>query len=336
MLLQINRWFVLVLLVVSLIAVGCSAPEPELDQVSVRLGWQPNGEFAALLNAQAEGFYAEEGLEVDIRTGGSGIDPLPLVASGSEDFGVPASSGLVAAAIANSNMPVTAVATLMQMTPSGYMYILDEGEEPGQRTAADFAGRIVGTQPEGYIYVQTLAKMAGLEDGDYELAPVSWGPEPLLTNPQQVNYFNGWATNQAWILDQEGIPWGMVYISDYIPFFADVIVARNDLIEENPELVRRFVRATMRGLQFAIDNPEKTAENVIAYGMPGLETEKLMWRSGIQNPMSVSEDTKIHGLGYMNPERWTSSMKVMHEDFGTLNRLPEVSEVMTNEFLPGQ
>lgn len=320
------------------------APEPALQKISVRLCWQNNGEFAALINAQAQGYYADEGLAVELRTGGSGIDPVPLVAGGSEDFGVVASSGLLAAAVANGNVPIKAVATLMQMTPSGYMYILEEGEEPGKRTPADFAGHTVGAQPEGWIYVQTLAKMHGLTEGDYEKKPgdkeygdyklIAAGYMPtLLMGGSTEAYFNGWATNQAWFLDQEGLDWGMIYISDYIPFYADLLFARSDYIEANPDLVRRFVRATLKGLQFAIDHPDKTAENVVNFGVEGLELEKVQWRMGIQNPLCVSEDTEEHGIGYMDPGRWTKTMEIMAK-IDQLDRIPEVEEVMTNEFLP--
>jgi len=324
----------LLLVVISITATLAPAFAQEstkLKKVSVRACWQLNGEFAAILNAMKEGFYAEEGLEVDLRTGGSGIDPLLLVAARSEDFGVVASSGLLAAAVANGKMPVKAIATLMQMTPSGYMYLLKEGEEPGQRTPKDFEGARVGAQPEGWLYVKTLAKMAGLSEDDYKLVPVSWGPEPLLTG--QIDYFNGWATNQTWILDQEGKRWGMIFISDYIPFYADLLFARTDFIEQNPDLVRRFVRATMKGLQFAIDNPEKTAANVVELGMPGLTLEQNIWRLRIQNPMCVSEDTKEYGLGHMDLQRWEKVMEVLHE-IGELERIPGVEEVMTDIYLP--
>lgn len=135
-----------------------------LQKLSVRLCWLKSGEFASLLNASAEGFYQAEGLEVDLRQGGAGIDPLPLVAGKSEEFGVVAGSGQLIAAVVNGKMPLKFIGTTSQKSPSGFMYLLKEGEQPNKRTPKDWKGAKVGVQAEGIITVRVIANQVGLTE----------------------------------------------------------------------------------------------------------------------------------------------------------------------------
>ncbi|MCL5108908.1 MAG: ABC transporter substrate-binding protein [Chloroflexi bacterium] len=312
-----------------------------LQRVSCRLCWLKNGEFAALLNAAAEGYYQAEGLEMDLRPGGAGIDPLPLVAGKSEEFGVVAGSGQLIAAVVNGKMPLKFIGTLMQKSPSGFMYLLKDGEQPDKRTPKDWKGAKVGVQAEGIITVKIIAAMNGLTEKDYEIVVAGTGPEQLLAG--QIDYFNGWNTNQAWTLQKAGKKWGFINSTDYIPHYADLLFARSDVLDANPDLAKRFVRATMKGLQLGIDNPKKTAENIVKLG-DKQDLEQNTWRMGVQNTMVTSDDTRKNGLGYMSPDRVKKISQIMYDTTeGTgadakrqLSRVPEANEVMTNDFLPGK
>ena len=303
---------------------------PVLQRVSVQLGWQNNGEFAAIHNAIGEGFYRDEGLDVTIKTGGSGIDPIPVVANRNETFGVSAGTAQMISAIANSKIPIKALAALGQTIPSGYMYFLKPGEQASQRTPKDWKGTIVCTQKTGFITARLLGKVVGLTENDFQVVEAGDAPDMLMAG--KCDYFNGWSTNQGWNLDQFGKPWSMIYSSDYIPAYPDVIFARSDYIDKNPDTVRKFVRATMKGLQFQVDNPTKTVLNVLKYGQEGLNAEQLTWRMGKQNPLATSSDTKTNGLGYMNPLKWQNLANQMVET-AEIKQAPNVNDMMTNDYL---
>lgn len=308
-----------------------ATPTPAPLKVSVQLGWQNNGEFAAIHNAIAEGYYAQEGIEVIIKTGGSGIDPIPIVANRNENFGVSAGTSQIVAAIANGKIPIKAVAALGQVIPSGYMYYLRPGEQAGQRTPKDWKGSTVCTQKTGFISVRLLAKLVGLAEAEFTLTEAGDAPDMLQAG--KCDYFNGWATNQGFVLDKDpNKPWSMIYISDYVPAYPDVIFARGDYIEKNPDVVRRFVRATMRGLQFQIDNPAKTVENVLKHGQEGLSRDQLVWRMGKQNPLASSADTEANGLGYMDPGKWQKLADTM-VGTGEIKQAPNAADMMTNDYL---
>lgn len=337
--------FVVVVIMTMLTACGVAAPTPTakivevtrvvpttvpLVRVGVQLGWQNNGEFAAVHNAIAEGFYRAEGLEVTIKTGGSGIDPLPIVANRNEIFGVSAGTSQIVAAVANSKIPIKAVAALGQTIPSGYMYYLNEGEQPGKRTPKDWKGKVVCTQKTGFIPARLIAGIVGLGEKDFTL--VEAGDAPDMLQAGKCDYFNGWSTNQGFVLDNAGKPWSMMFASDYVPAYADVIFVRTDYLQNNPEIVRKFVRASMRGLQFQIDNPAKTVENVLKYGQEGLNKDQLTWRMTKQNPLAASADTKTNGLGWMDAKKWKTLADNMVTT-GEIKVAPAAADMMTNDFL---
>ncbi|MHB1134744.1 MAG: ABC transporter substrate-binding protein [Chloroflexota bacterium] len=322
-------------------ATQAPAAAKPLQKLSARLCWLKNGEFAALINASVEGYYEAEGFDLDLRQGGAGIDPLPLVAGKSEEFGVVAGSGQLIAAVVNGKMPLKFIGALMQTSPSGFMYLLKDGEQPNKRTPKDWKGAKLGIQAESLIATRIIASMNGLAEKDYEIVVSGTGPEQLLAG--QVDYFNGWSNNQAWVLEKAGKKWGFINSTDYIPHYADLLFARQDYLEANPELAKKFVRATMKGLQFGLDNPQKTAENVVKLGEKQ-DLAQNVWRMGIQNQMVVSEASKKNGLGWMDPERIKKISQIMYDTTeGTgadarrqLSRIPEPSELMTNDYLPGK
>lgn len=122
-----------------------------------------------------------------------------------------------------------------------------------------------------------------------------------------------------------------------------MLFARADFLEANADLAKKFVRATMKGLQFGIDNPKKTVENIVKMGEKQ-DPEQNTWRMSVQNTLVTSDDTQKFGLGYINPERIKKIAQIMYDLMeGTgadakrqLSRLPEPSEVMTNDYLPGK
>ena len=107
-----------------------------MTEVSLQLKWYPQWQFAGYYVAQAKGFYLEEGLKVDIRSGGPGISPADEVSSGRADFGI-GSSHLVIDRI--QGKPVVAIAAILQQTPAAFMTLM----ESELKKPKDFGGKRV-------------------------------------------------------------------------------------------------------------------------------------------------------------------------------------------------
>ncbi|HNP89123.1 MAG: NMT1/THI5 like protein [Microgenomates group bacterium ADurb.Bin219] len=344
---QCFRGLVSILLVVAFL-VSCTpktnptpTPRPVLKVLQVPLGWLNNDEFIALQAAQQRGFFAEEGLDVTLVSGGGSTGFNPILAIGGMDnsvrIGVPAALSLVLSSKAEGT-DVIAIAALLQKEPSGFLTLIKNGRRA--QGPCDFDGRIVSMQTDGFWYVDFLGAVCPnkqLKSGrDFTVIPAGWTPDCLLSN--QCDYYCAWSTNQPFILSQQGMVEGKDYemflTADYLPFYyADVIVTSRVYATEHPEVVRAFVAAAVKGMQFVLDDPNKAIE--IASSIPGVEREHATWRIPAQNKLVVSEDTKEHGLGYMDLEKVQAMIDFLAAN-GQIKTSFRAEEVIDNSFLPGK
>ncbi len=335
-------WLVLALALVPLLG---AAPPAAGEPVEVRtqLGWLRNGEFAAIMVADAKGFFAEEGIRHRILDGGPGKNPVPLVGAGQAHFGITAGGNAVfQARLAPDPVDVVAVGTLLQRGPYAYITLADRGAP--DPTPKDLEGKTVGIQSDGEIFIRALARKHGLDLKKIKLEVVQANAEPLLVG--KVDFFTGWITNQTYQIEQEtakpdaparlrGKTWKAITFADHaIRTYSDVVFTTGRTLREQPELVRRYLRAVVRGMQFILDHPEESVQVVAGYPGQVEKADKLTWRWKIQNALAVSEDTRQHGLLWMNPAVW-DGMMAFYQEYEQIPRVLPTAEMMTNEFLPG-
>ena len=185
--------------------------------------------------------------------------------------------------------------------------------------------------------------MKGGEASKVNIVTVQGTAERLMVG--QVDFFLGWIVNQTYQIEQEsakpdapatikGKTWKATRFADFgIPLYVDTIFASGDTLKKNPELVRRYLKAVQRGMQFAIDNPAESIEILTKFPGQIEDAKKLAWRFKIQNPLYQSEDSKKHGLLWMNPEIWQKMIGFL-KDGDQIPKVIPASEVATNDFLP--
>ena len=322
-----------------------AAPPAAVAQMEVRtqLGWLRNGEFAPVMVAEAKGFFAEEGIRHRIMDGGPGKNPVPIVGAGQATFGITAGGNNVfQARLAKDPVDVVALGTLLQKGPYSYI-TLGNPSDPDPKPK-DLEGKVLGMQSDGDIFFKALAKKHGLDPAKVKVEVVQANAEPLLIG--RVDFFTGWVTNQPYLIEQEiakpdaparlrGKTWKAMRYADYgIISYSDVVFATGKTIRENPDLVRRYMRALTRGMQYILDHPEETVQMVAAFPDQVEKVDKLAWRWKIQNPLFTSEDTKKNGLLWMNPQIW-EGMMAFYKEYDQIPRVVPADEMMTNAFNPG-
>ena len=166
--------------------------------------------------------------------------------------------------------------------------------------------------------------------------------EPLMAG--KIDFFLGWMVNQTYQIEQEslkadapeavkGKTWKAMRFADYgIPLYVDVIFTSGDTLKKNPELVRRYLKAVQRGMQYNIDHPDESVEILAKFPGQIEDAKKLAWRFKLQNPLFQSEDSKKNGLLWMNPATWDQMIGFL-KDGEQIPRTIPASEVMTDEFL---
>ena len=319
-----------------------AAAQAPLNEVKIALSWLRNGQYSALMVADSKGYFAEEGLKVSFIDGGPGKNPIPTVGVGQAQFGVMSQSFVMSARLAPSPVDVVAVGALIQELPYVYIGLGNPGDpEP---TPKDLEGKRVGIQADGEMYLKAIAKRNNVDLSKIKVETVLANAEPLLVG--KVDYFTGQLHNQTYQVELEaakpdapahlkGKTWKVVRFTKYgVASYGDVLFTSGKMIKEDPETVRRVVRAVAKGMKFTIDSPAEAVKIVDAYPQQIERADKLTWRLKVQNPLNQSADTKARGLLWMDPKVWDDTM-AFYKEYDQIKTVAPASEMMTNAFNPG-
>jgi NitT/TauT family transport system substrate-binding protein len=317
------------------------AQATKLTDIKIALSWLRNGQYAALLAAEAKGYFAEEGLRASFIDGGPGKNPIPIVGVGQADFGVTSGAQLFQARAAASPVDIVAIGAMVQTLPYAFIKLADPGDP--DPVPKDLEGKTVGLQSDSAMFLEALGKRNGVDLSKVKVEIVLANAEPLMVG--KVDYFSGYINNQTYQIEVEaakpnapanlkGKVWKALLLSKYgVESYGDVLFATSKTIKDSPELVRKFMRAAARGLKFVIENPDEAVKVVDAFPDQVERSDKLAWRFKIQNQLSVSAETKSSGLMWMQPRIWEATMQ-FYFDYKQVPRVLPVGEVMTNAFNP--
>jgi len=325
------------LAVASLAAFGAQA---QSMSAVTQLGWLRNGEYAPIMMAEAKGFFKEEGIDHKIVDGGPGKNPIPIVAVGQAQFGL-ATNGMtvVTARLAKDPVDVVAVGTLFQQAPTSYISIAAPDAPPTK--PKDMEGKTLGTQVGTEFLFAAFARKTGIDASKVKVIPAQATVEPLMVG--KMDFFLGWIVNQTYQIEQEaakadapptvkGKAWRAIKLSDFgVRTYTDVIFTSGDTLKKNPELVRRYLRAVQKGMQYVIDHPDESVEVLAKFPGQAEDAKKLAWRFKLQNPLFQSDYSKKNGPLTMDPEVWADMITFLKEGDQIPKTVP-VAEVMTNEF----
>ena len=317
--------FAIVLLLVSGLLTACkpSKPTPKPGQVSVRLKWVHQTQFAGIYVAEQEGYYAEEGLAVELEP----IDldrqiTLQYVLAGENDIAIAAAEELIIAR--SEGRPVRAIAVIFRLTPLVYA----APKEAGINKPADLAGKTVGLSPgQGtYLYEAMMGQLDIDRSQINEVEVTTWD---LYECWQTADICAVYATSGLARANYDGVEATALWPSDYgVPFYADVIFTTDEFIEAHPDVVERFVRATLKGWQKAIGDPELATTATLAFD-PSLDHGFQLAAMKISIPLI---DTGKDTIGWMRPEIWQNMHDILLEQ-GLITAPIDVTTVYTNEFV---
>ncbi len=250
-----------------------TAIQPEVTNITMRLQWIPQYQFAGYIVAKQKGFYQEAGLEVELLPGSPDFVPLPLVVSGTDTFG---STGADTVLIARQkDIPVVALATIFQTSPVGFMVHSDSSIE----TPQDFVGQRVGVFYGDNVETEYRALLAatGVDRADIDEVPAQFTMEPFLSHRMDV--YPVYATDQPDLARSKGAEVEVIVARDFgVTLMGDVLFATEEFVANNPNTTRAFVHATLRGWQDALNNPQEAIQLVAAYN-PQLSEEHLQFEA---------------------------------------------------------
>ncbi|MBZ9935755.1 ABC transporter substrate-binding protein [Mesorhizobium sp. BR1-1-16] len=265
------------------------------NRVCLQLKWLHQAQFAGYYVAADAGFYEAAGLDVDIRVGGPGVDPERSVANGDADFAQGGGLESVLAARAEG-LGVVAAATVFQKTD--VVYIARAGS--GIRALSDFAGRRVSTWYTGiHLILRAMLKEAGVDPGAIREVVQAGSMQPFLDG--EVDVAAATFYNQLPKLLAAGIDDLILFDpADHgVSIPRDPIITSERMADAEPDLVRRFVSASLRGWRHAIDHQGEAVSSVLRRD-PSLDRNLQEIMIAEIAKLALWGDGTAVGLGYLS------------------------------------
>lgn len=325
-----NRWKKsAVIITAAAMAMGMTmtADAEELKKVTVILDYVPNTNHTGMYVALDKGYYEAEGLDVEIIEPTDGATAT-LIAQQKGTFGISYQEDVTIALTAEDPLPIKAVAALIQHNTSGFVSLADSGIE----SPADFEGKIYAGWggPGESAVLEACMTQSGTDFSKLSMV-ISDGSgfEALGKSCDIMWFYEGWDNI---ISEMNGVELNYMecrVLDERLDYYTPVVIASDAVLEEDPEMVSAFLRATELGYQDAIADSDAAAEILYKYA-PDYDLE-LLKLSQAYLAEKYMEDTE--NWGEMKAEVWDNYSAFMQE-YGVIEEVIPAAECYTNEFLP--
>ena len=297
------------LLLLTLLFSGLStAAQPPLEVIDFQLRWKHQFQFAGYYAALAQGYYRDEGLDVRLHEGAPGKTPVNEVLAGRAQYGE-SNSELLYERL--KGKPLVALAVIFQHSPSVLLARADAGVE----TAHDLIGKnvmLMNAQTDADF--QAMFRREGIDPALINLQPSSYNIEDLVTG--KVAAFNSYVTNEPFYLLQNNIDYRVISPNTYgIDFYSDILFTSEAELQDHPERVEAFRRATLRGWRYAMDNPEEIIDLLLKQYQVKKSRAHLQYEAQAMRSLILPDLVEI---GHMNPGRW-QRMAEAFQELGMVN-----------------
>ncbi|HZU04915.1 MAG TPA: ABC transporter substrate-binding protein [Chloroflexota bacterium] len=305
------------------------ARPPALQEATLRLDWVPGPHHAGPALALERGYYQAEGIDLRIGEGtGSGVT-VQAVAGGQDTFGF-ADAGTMAVAVARG-APVKMVANTTQRSPIGVIYLPPTVVERPQ----DLAGKTIGAASgdASLTALPAVARKNGVDPESYRIVTIEAATKVPALLERRVDtlvgfrfgdYLRAWTVNPN-VKIQLYADWG-------VNTLGNGYLTHVQTIQDKPELVRGFVRATLRGWK-DVQADQAAGIAALLKQFPATKEEFLV--AGLPWVLEhfYSDETRGRPLGWMSERDWQQTVDILRE-YGGMESSPPLSALYTNDFIP--
>jgi NitT/TauT family transport system substrate-binding protein len=305
------------------------------DQVTLALDWVVDGVHASYFVARDKGFYKDAGVDVTISRGFGSGDTIKRVASAGASFGV-ADIGAIVAARANDDIPVRIVAVTYDKASLGVIYQVQSGiklpkDLEGRKLGRSASGASVNMLP-GFLKANSLDRSKITEVG-VDAATLA----PLLASGQvdaildQSIYVSRYASVAA----QQGKTVAVMRYSDYgLATYGNAIIASPDTLKAKPDMVRRFIEASIKGMAYAFAHPDE-AVAILVKANPEVDPQVAKDEMTALAEIELTPDVARNGFGSIGKERMATTEDIVVTAL-SLKKTVAPEDLYTTEFLPKQ
>ncbi|MDD4088635.1 MAG: ABC transporter substrate-binding protein [Tissierellia bacterium] len=306
-------------------------PSPDSNgqvKVDIVLDWTPNTNHTGLYVAQAKGFFEEQGIEIVIMQPPEGGAEAIVGGAGAE-FGIGFQDYLAPNYASNTPMPITAVAAIIQHNTSGIISLKENGID----TPAKLSGHNYATwnMPIELAIIKKVVEDDGGNFEDITLVPstVTDVITALQTDIDSVWIYYAWDGIATKV---KGLETNYLNFADYgkeLDFYSPVLFVNDDYAASNPETVKKVLSAVKKGYEYAIENPEESAQ-ILLEAAPELDPEIVLESQKWLANQYIADAPK---WGYIDEERWDAFYSWLFENNLIEREIPK-GVGFTNEYLP--
>ncbi len=275
------------------------------------------GQYAALV----KGFYEEAGLDMTLQPGGPGVSSTQIVASGQAEFGMGQADEILLAR--QNGIPIVAIAATFQKNPQGIMFHKGKFKDPSELNGHKV---YVASGSTYWEFLKKIYKLDNVQELKYTGSLANFVSDPDAATQIYV-------TAEPFAMKEQNVE--VDYFLNYdlgYKQYGNVLYTTEDYIKEHPDIVKAYVEASIKGWNYYKDNSEEI-NKFIQEKNPDMSLEAMAFGAETQKPLVYEGDAAVHGVGYMNPEIWSSLQKQLL-DLGILKSEEPVEKAFTNEFLP--
>ena len=296
----------------------------ELTKLVLGTNWFAQAEHGGFYQAKAAGIYERYGLDVTIKMGGPQVNGLQVLLAAETD--VVMSSGVRALNAVAQGLPLVTIATSFQKDPSviiAHSHVTSLEQLKGRPIMIATTIRVT-TWPwlkAKYGYTDEMAK------------PYTFNVAPFLADRAMAQ--QGFVSSEPFAIEQAGVKPKVFLLADYgYPDYAQTLLTTNEAVKNKPDVLRRFVQATMEGWKSYLENPapgndlikkdnSRMSDGQIAFGIAKMKEYGLV----------TGDDAATKGIGTMTDARW-KLIFAFQADAGLLPKDFDYKKAYTREFLP--
>lgn len=304
-----------------------SSEAGDLEEVNVRLKWLHQSQFAGHYVADKKGYYEKNGIKVNLMSFDYENFPIDNVLSGEAQFGVAGAEDLLISR--SKGEKIRALAVIYQNSPV-VAYALSSS---GIKEPSDMVGKKIGVNVDTEITVKAMLERQGIDyDKEMETIIIGFDVAPLLNG--EVDVAAGYETNEPIQVESAGHAVNIVAPYKYgIKMYGDVLFTTEEMIEKQPELVEAFVQATLRGWEYALDNPKEAVNLTLMYDDVNNEVLNYdhQWKL-LDKSQTLIKPAGGAVIGEMSYSNWKRTYNLLYNS-GLITEDMDVSEAFTKEFL---
>lgn len=311
---------------------GSSDGGGETQDVTFLLDITPYGKHAMFYASLERGYWSDRGLNVTIQSAQGSADNVSKIGAKAADFGFADAGSMIIGRGAGAN--VKEVAMLHYRNLQSVISLESDPIEDPVAMVGKRIGATTGDAPRALL--PSLADINNFEPDDVDLVVVEQLAKPAALSQGRVDgamdFFTGFPAYQRAAEEVGNAATSFLYSDFGLDIYNNGIIAHDDLLESDPDLVQRFVEGFVEGVVWTVENPDD-ATAIMIDAQPGLSQEVAREQLQIAIDHLMVDEVLDHGVGPMDEEKMAFTVETIAESYD-LERDVTVDEVYTNEFAP--